>query len=126
MDPGPGVVREQGPVPVIQGHVALVHAVDGADEGGDDDEDPDDGEDPEEDDHGTERLKPDPEAWPLVAPFSAVSRLLMLKEFMLLELFMYPESLCLAGLWVTWMLSMMEMETRISPCHKMEEKRAWF
>ena len=75
---------------------------------------------------GTERLRPDPEAWPPVAPFSAVSRLLMLKEFMLLELFMYPESLCLAGLWVTWMLSMMEIETRISPCHKMEERKAWF
>ena len=48
---------------------------------------------------GTERLSPVPEVWPPAAPFSAVSRLLMLKEFILL--FMYPESLCLAGLWVT-------------------------
>ena len=70
---------------------------------------------------GTERLRPVPEDWPPPAPFSAVSRFLMLKEFMLL-LFMYPESLCLVGLWVTWMLSM--METRVSPCHKMEERRA--
>ena len=52
MDSRPRVVREQGPVPVIQGHVTLVHAVDGADEGGDDDKDPDHREDPEEDDHG--------------------------------------------------------------------------
>ena len=57
MDPGPGVVREQGPVPVIQSHVSLVHAVDGADEGGDDDEDPDDGEDPKEDDHGDREVE---------------------------------------------------------------------
>ena len=42
VDPGPRVVREQGPVPVIQSNIALVHAVNGADKGGDDDEDPDD------------------------------------------------------------------------------------
>ena len=52
VDPWPRVVREQGPVPVIQGHIAFMHAVDGTDEGGDDDKDPDHGEDPEEDDHG--------------------------------------------------------------------------
>ena len=52
VDAGPRVVREQGPVTVIQSNIALVHAVNGADKGGDDDEDPDDGEDPEEDDHG--------------------------------------------------------------------------
>ena len=104
MDPRPRVVRQQGPVPVIQGHVALVHAVDGADESGDDYKDPDHREDPEEDDHGDGEAEAGPRG--LGARFfSAVSR-----------------SLCLVGHWVTWMLSM--METRISPYHKMEDRKA--
>ena len=74
---------------------------------------------------GTERLRPGPEEdWPPLAPFSAVSRLLMLKDVMLLALFMYPESLCLTGLWVTWMLSI--QEKRLSQCHKMEGRKALF
>ena len=60
MDPGPGVVREQGTVPVIQSHVTLVHAVDGANEGGDDDEDPNYGENPEENDHGDRKAEARP------------------------------------------------------------------
>ena len=60
VDPRPRVVRPQGPGPVIQGHVALVHAVDGADERGDDDKDPDHREDPEEDEHGAGEAEASP------------------------------------------------------------------
>ena len=52
VNPWAGVIREQRPVPVIQSHVTLLHAVDRADEGRDDYEDPDHGEDPQEDDDG--------------------------------------------------------------------------